>query len=303
MTGALAVSVLLAAAPAAQGLEQRLARIAGEAGGRVGVAAVLVETGERVRLEGGEGFPMQSVFKLPVALQVLHLVDEGRLDLAEQVKLGPSDMRRGHSPLRDRWPGGITLPVEELLRLMLVESDNTAADALLARAGGPPAVTARLHALGVAGIRVDRSEDELARDLLDGGTPALQRYLQDPRDTATPDGMADLLVLIARGQELKPATHARLVLWLEQTRTGPRRIRGLLPAGTRVGDRTGTGPDRGGINACTNDVGIVTLPDGRRIAVAVFSKGSPRPLAVRERTIARIARALYDHWRREGRTP
>jgi beta-lactamase class A len=284
----------VAAGPA--DIERKLASLAREAGGRVGVAAVLVETGERVQLNGDEGFPMQSVFKLPVALQVLQRVDEGQLDLAEPLKLGPDDMRRGHSPVRERWPGGVTFTVEEALRWTLVEGDNSTADALLARAGGPAAVTARLRALGVSGVRVDRGEDALARDLLDGGPGALDRYLADPRDTATPNGMADLLALVARAQELKPPTHARLVRWLEETRTGLTRIRGQLPEGTVVADRTGAGPTLGGINACTNDVGIVTLPDGRHVALAVFTKASPRDQATRERTIARIARALYDHW-------
>jgi beta-lactamase class A len=152
----------------------------------------------------------------------------------------------------------------------------------------------------VSGVRVDRGERELVRDLMDGGPGALERYLADPRDTATPDGMASLLVMIARGQELKPATHARLVRWLEETKTGLARIRGLLPPGTGVADRTGAGPTIGGINACTNDVGIVTLPGGRHVALAVFTKASPRDQQVRERTIARIARAVYDHWRYPG---
>jgi beta-lactamase class A len=239
---------------------------------------------------------MQSVFKLPVALRALQLVDEGRLRLDEPVTLTPAAMRRGHSPIRDRWPGGVTLTIEELFRFMLAESDNTAADVLMTRGGGPAAVTARLRELGVSGVRVDRGEDELARDLIDGGPGALERYLADPRDTATANAAADLLVLIANGAGLKLDTHARLERWLRETSTGRNRIRALLPARVVVGDRTGTGPDIGGVNACTNDVGLITLPDGRRVALAVLTKGSRRPAAAREGTIARIALAVYRHW-------
>jgi beta-lactamase class A len=206
-------------------------------------------------------------------------------------------MRRGHSPLRERWPGGVTLTVGELLKWMLVDGDNSAADALLSRAGGPAQVTARLRELGVHGVRVDRGEDALARDLLDGGPGALDRYLADPRDTATPNGMAGLMVAVARGKDgLRADSHQRLLAWLTETATGPQRIKGLLPAGTAVAHRTGAGPDIGEVNACTNDVGIVTLPDGRRLAVAVFTKQSRKTLEERENVIARIARAVYDHW-------
>jgi beta-lactamase class A len=295
MRAALAFALLLPTA-VSSAIEVRIAAIATENGGTVGVAAVLVESGERLSWNGDEPIPMQSVFKLPVALRALQLVDEGRLRLDEPVTLTAADMRRGHSPIRDRWPGGVTRTIDELFRFLLVESDNTAADVLMARGGGPAGVTARLRELGITGMRVDRGEDELARDLLDGGPGALQRYLADPRDTATANAAADLLVLIAKGGGLKPDTHARLQRWLVETTTGRNRIRALLPAGVVVGDRTGTGPDIGGVNACTNDIGLVTLADGRHVALAVLTKGSRRPAAERERTIARIALAVYRHW-------
>jgi beta-lactamase class A len=278
------------------GSAANLSAIARQARGQVGLSAVLVETGERLHLQGDGRFPMQSVFKLPVALQVLHLVDEGKLRLDEPVRLAPSAMRRGRSPLRDAHPEGVTLTVEALLEWMLVEGDNSAADALLRLGGGPAAVTARLRGLGIEGVRVDRGEAELARDLLDGGPGAFAAYLKDPRDTAQPDAMADLLVAIARGRELRAAGHERLLGWMTGTKTGLQRIRGLLPAGTPVADRTGGGPDRKGVNSCTNDVGIITLPDGRHVALAVFTKASRAGADQRERTIARLARAVYDHW-------
>lgn len=282
-------------APAA-GPDATLSAIAREAQGQVGFSAVLVETGERLHLQGSGRFPMQSVFKLPVALQVLHLVDEGRLRLDEAVRLDAADMRRGRSPLRDQHPDGVTLTVEQLLEWMLVQGDNSAADALLRRGGGPAAVTARLRALHVTGVRVDRGEAELARDLMDGGPAAFDAYLADPRDTAQPDAMADLLAVIARGGALQPATHERLLRWLTDTQTGLQRIRALLPQGTVVADRTGGGPDSRGVNSCTNDVGIVTLPDGRHVALAVFVKASRASADARDRTIARLARAAFDHW-------
>jgi beta-lactamase class A len=275
-------------------LQKQISAIAASDGGRVGAAALLIETGERVGVRGGERFPMQSVFKLPVALQVMHEVDAGRITLDQRVTRHASDMRRGYGPIAEQWPRGTTLAVEEMLRLMVSHSDNTAADALMTLAGGPAAVTRRLRELGVSGIRVDRSEGELARDLTGAG--AFERYARDPRDTATPDAAADLLVAVWRGGDLTPAAHGRLMTWMTETSRAPKRLKGQLPANTAVAHRPGTGPDNAGVNAATNDIGLITLPDGRHFAVAVFIAMSRQPTEAREAIIARIAKAAYDYW-------
>jgi beta-lactamase class A len=284
-------------------LGRQFAGIAKPAGGRVGAAAMLVETGERASLRGDERFPMQSVFKLPVALHVLHEADGGRIQLSREIALTKADMRGtgGIDPIAARWPDGVTLSVEDLLRRAVANSDNTAVDALMAMSGGPAAVTHRLMDLGIRGIRVDRGERELGRDL-SGPAPAKQRaafarYAHDLRDTAAPDAAVDLLAKIARNEDqLAPANHDRLLKWMIETQTPASRIKGRLPAGTVVAHKTGTGPDVAGINSVTNDIGLITLPNGRHVAVAVFVATSSKPLEVREATIAQIAKAAYDYW-------
>ena len=207
---------------------------------------------------------------------------------------------------------------------MLVDGDNTAADALLPLAGGPEVVTAQLDAVGLGDIRVDRSELELAFDATGVADPpsrstrslattakaidavpepahreAFDRFLADPRDTATPNALVQLLRQIAEGRRLTPESRDRLLALMTRTRTGPARLRGQLPAGTPVAHRTGSGADFGRANVCTNDVGIVTLPGDRgRLVIAVLIKGSDRSLAAREKAIAEIARAAYDYWMR-----
>jgi beta-lactamase class A len=289
--------------PAATSLARQFAAIAKPAGGRVGAAALLVETGARASLRGDERFPMQSVFKLPVALHVLHEADAGRMPLSREIALTKADLRGtgGIDPIGGRWPDGVTLTVEELARRMVSNSDNTAVDALRALSGGPAAVTRRLKDLGIPGIRVDRGERELARDL-SGPTPAKERaafarYAHDLRDTAAPDAAVDLLAKIARGDEqLAPASHDRLLKWMIETSTGASRIKGRLPAGTVVAHKTGTGPDVAGINSVTNDIGVITLPNGRHLAIAVFVATSSKPIETREAAIAQIARAAYDYF-------
>lgn len=303
----LAAAILLAFAslvPARPlSLAQQFAAIAKPAGGRVGAAALMVETGERASLRGDERFPMQSVFKLPVALHVLHEVDAGRVQLTRDVVLARSDLRPGGlDPIAERWPDGVTLNVEDLLRRTVSNSDNTAVDALMGLTGGPAAVTRHLVELGIHAIRVDRGEFQLALDL-SGPTPAKQRsafsrYARDLRDTASPDAAVDLLAKIARGEDgLSQVSHERLLKWMIDTQTGLARLKGRLPAGTVVAHKTGTGPDVAGINAVTNDIGLITLPNGRHAAIAVFVATSSKPLEAREAAIAQMAKAAYDYWK------
>lgn len=301
-------------------LAREIRTIAAAADGTVGVTAVHVESGQRVSLNNRLRFPMASVFKFPIAVQLLDCVDRGQVRLEQQVPVRISDLRPGQSPLAHRMPHGGSLTVRELLRYMLVESDNTACDMLLRLAGGAAAVTGRLRALGIPDIDVSRGEGQLALDfsgvtspppeelwtpeLLDrvmGAVPAAQRraaaarHLVDPRDTATPDAMAALLIRAARRDLLKPASAALLIDLMTQTITGPARLKGLLPPGTVVAHRTGTY----GESTATNDVGIITL-SGRsgHVAIAIFMKASRLDLAGRERVMARIARTVYDFWKR-----
>ena len=298
-------------------LERAIKRLAESSGGIVGVSAMHIETGRRVALNGDMRFPMASVYKLPIALQLLHRVDRGELRLSDQITLSEHDFRPGHSPITDFANNKpVTLTVERLLELMLGESDNSASDALLRLAGGPAAVTARLRALNIAGIDISRPEGRLALDfwgvrepppesdwtmalfdrLSENATPAMReaaaaRYTNDPRDTSTPDAMAELLVRVHRREVLEPASLERLLRIITATQTGPARLKGLLPAGTPVAHKTGT------MGGTTNDAGILTLPDDAgHLAIAVFVKGSTRDVPERERVIAEIARTVYDYY-------
>jgi len=131
-------------------------QMAQAAQGRVGVAVTVIETGASVAVRGDERFPMQSVYKLPIGMAVLHHVDQGVLQLVQQVWVECTDfMARGqHSPIRDQYPHGVALRVRDLLRFMVSESDGTACDVLLRLLGGPARVTAYVRALGIHDIRV-----------------------------------------------------------------------------------------------------------------------------------------------------
>ena len=296
---------------------QQLRRITRRVGGEIGVAAFHLESGARISYNGNLRFPMASVSKIPMALQFLHRVDEGKIDLSEDLVVPTTDFRPGYSPLAS-WSGGRAeqATIDSLFRLMIEVSDNTATDVILRLAGGPSEVTRRLRELGIEEIDVDRSEARTFADL--SGIPdsvpetelyrykyfrtrdalpaehrqqARLRFGDDPRDTATPVAMAELLGLIHAGEGLSRESRDYLVESMLASRSGPRRIKGLLPGDTPVAHKTGT------IAAAINDVGIIRLPgDAGHVALAVFVYTFNRTEWRRERTIAEVSRLMYDYF-------
>jgi beta-lactamase class A len=278
-------------------LRQRFEEVARAPDGPVGAAAVIIEGGEAVSFNGSRRFPMQSVYKLPIGMAVLREVDEGRLSLAQKISVRPEDLvpERLHSPLRDANPRGVEITLRELVRLMISESDGTASDVLLGLAGGPEKVTEYLRGLGVEGVTVATTERAMAQ-----GDEQVQY-----RNWATPESMLALLRALQEGRGLSRAGRGLLLDFMLKSTPGPRRIKGLLPAGTPVAHKTGTSGTVEGVTRATNDVGVVTLPDGRHMAVAVFVSDTKADAGVREGTIAKIARAAWDcqrPGRRRGRT-
>ncbi len=299
-------------------LESEIGRLSAISGGKVGVGIIHLETGRELFVNGAEPFPMASTFKVPIAVELLTRVQAKTVRLDSMVTVRPADLHPGSGTLTGLFNDpGVSLSVHNLLELMLLISDNSATDMVLTVAGGGPAVNARLAALGIKGISVDRPTIQLIADVVgvknlgpETGwsiaafdslnrlvTPADRQaarsaFYQDRRDTATPEGMARLLAKISRGEALGPERTAQLLDIMLRCETGAARLKGLLPPEVPVRHKTGSL----GIGVA-NDVGIIDLPDGAgRLVVAVFVKESTRDVAAQERTIAQIARAAYDYF-------
>jgi beta-lactamase class A len=268
-------------------LRARIEQISQAARGRVGVTATVLETGESVTLNGDQQFPMQSVYKFPIGMTVLAQVDRGKLKLNQQVRVEASDFVSDlqHSPIRDENPQGVEVSLAELLKYMVSESDGTACDVLLKLVGGPVVVTQFLRDLGVNGIVVANTEKEIGQD------KAVQYH-----NYASPNAAVVLLRALHEGQGLSKSSQALLLQLMTQTTTGPKRIKGLLPDGTVVAHKTGTSSTVNGVTAATNDVGLVTLPNGRHLAISVFVSDSGANKAVREGVIAKVTKAAWDEW-------
>ncbi len=324
----LSLLVLLLAWPAAaqkpdlSTLETTLQKIAGAARGRIGVSLIHLESGATLDVRGDERFPMASIVKLPIAIEILKQVAERKLTLDRAVWLGPSDIRPCCTIERRHPRGGVSRTVRELLELAMVESDNTAADALLKVAGGADVVEGRLRAMGFQTINVDRTEGLLLLEMagitnappVDEWTIELQRklvaeadretvtrgrahYLTDERDTATPSETAQLLGRLHLGDLLPREETAHLLSLMLQTKTGSRRIKGRLPPDTLVAHKTGT------TAVVINDAGIITLPPDSKIAghlafVVYVADGSR--IAAMERSVAQLSAAAFEFF--TGRT-
>ena len=297
-------------------LDATFKRIAASSRGRVGAALIHLESGATLDVRGDERFPMASVVKLPIVIEVLKQVTERKLSLDRDVWLAPNDIRPCCTLERKHPKGGVSRTVRELLELAIIESDNTAADALLKLVGGPDIVEARLRTLRFQDINVDRSEGQLLLDMAgvtnapppDEWTIELQRqlvayvdkdslnagrarYLADLRDTATPSDIARLLGRLQLG-DLLPRSETDLLLTLMvETKTGLRRLKGRLPQDAIVAHKTGT------TAVVINDAGIITLPHdskiGGHLALAIFvADGSS--IRGMERSIAQLSAAAYE---------
>jgi beta-lactamase class A len=254
------LSALFAAHPAAavsttlRPLEQQLAFMLASRPGDYGVSALDLDTGEAISINGDKAYPMASTVKVAVAAAYLAQVDHGRRSLDDRIG---------------------TQTARQLMEAMLIRSNNPATDALIRNLGGPASVQTWLSWNGLSNIRVDRT---IARLLSD------RRDLWDVRDSSTPNAMVEMLRKLDRGKVLAPASRQYLLGTMARCQTGKNRMRGLLSPLTPVAHKTGT------LNGLTSDVGFITLPDGRRLAVAFFARGgSDRP-----RAIAEAARAIYD---------
>ncbi|MDX6611277.1 MAG: beta-lactamase class [Blastocatellia bacterium] len=268
-------------------LRSQMEKAALLAQGKVGAAAVLLEGGEVVAINGAEHFPMQSVYKLPIGMYVLHQVDRGQLTLDQKIEVIPKDFLTGrqHSPIRDKNPKGIELSLRELLRFMVSESDGTACDVLLGLVGGPSVVTKYLREIGLEDIIVANTEREFGQD-------EQAQY----RNWATPESALALLRKVHEGPTLSPASRSLLLEFLTKSPTGPRRIKGMLPQGTQVAHKTGSSGRLNDYTRALNDIGIITLPDDRHLALAVFVSDSKVDEQTLEGVIATIARSTWDCW-------
>jgi beta-lactamase class A len=286
----------IAPIPAPTALHDQVINLARSFDGKAGIAIVSLRDGWEIDWNANSLFPQQSCSKLWVAITAMDAVDKGRLRLDDRVTLGFGDLTLFHQPLRNKilGGGGHTTTLGSLMFDAITESDNTANDKLMRAIGGPHEVRDMIARKGLGSIRFYNGERALqskiagliwsqsysignafydARKALPMSVrrAAFERYISDPYDGASPHAVASALAALKRGQLLSPASTARLLSIMGQTRTGKLRVRAALAPGWDWNHKTGTGQELGGRIGGINDIGLLTAPDGSVYAMAIMS--------------------------------
>jgi beta-lactamase class A len=296
-------------------LQARVEELSRSFNGTIGIYARNIETSAEVGYKADEKFPMASVYKLAIMVQIFREVDAGRLSLTDRVELGESDKRLGSGLLMYMTPG-LKPTLHDLLTMMITVSDNEATDKLFSMAGAKN-VNAMLATLGVKDVRVDRPTSELIQDWLALGDPAFRKvsvaqmvadpnifdsigheqmeksnklFVDDPRDHASPRGITELLIKIFRNEAASQKSCQDMLEMLKLQQLNDRLPR-YLPENVVVAHKTGE------IGYTRNDAGII-YEGKQHIAITIFGlRGSEAvpELDLKQRE-GEIARAIYDYF-------
>jgi len=283
--------------------------------GHVGIAVRSVDEGWTISYNGHQRFPQQSVSKLWVAMTMLDAVDRGKVTLDTPVTIRPGDLTLFHQPIAAMVSAaGYTTTLSDLFFRAMTQSDNTANDSVLRTVGGPEAVRSFLARRFISDIRFGPGERLLqsttaglawsqnlsgqrflaARNALPRSVRerALDAYLADPPDGATPVGIATALAQLKRGEMLSPASTDLLLSTMAQAKTGPQRVKGGVPFGWHYAHKTGTGQDLPPRATGYNDVGIMTAPDGSSYAIAVMIGSTTVSIPERWQLMQSVSRSV-----------
>jgi len=303
-------------------LRNRLQAVADRAAPAVlGVGVLDGQTGQLLGFNSDRPFPLQDLSRLAIVAAALAEVDAGKLALDEPVIVRDIDLSPPPSPIAEAWPGRTAYTIAGLVDRVLSTADNTAADLLMRRIGGPGAVTAWLELKNINAFRVDRFARQIEPEINAMASfrsdwkgeatferqrlavsplerrAALQAYLTDSRDTVTPLAAVRFLDALRAGQLLSPASTGKLLGLMALHRPGGDRLAGALPAGSTLTHETGNVRPDPGMAAVTSDIGIITLLDGRQFVVATFLGASRATDQVRNALITEVGRTILSEGR------
>lgn len=249
-------------------------------GGKLGVAALNTANGAWLRNRADERFAMCSTFKWMLAAFILNKAQSGALRLDAPIRYTRADLL-GNSPVTQANMARGAMTIEDMCAAAVEQSDNAAANLLLAQVGGPAGLDDFVKTHGDAVTRFDRTEPELN-----------QIAAGDERDTSTPAAMTQTLQrFLLTDSTLNDASRQRLIGWLQQATTGVHRLRAGLPEGWQIGHKTGTS-DQG----AANDVAILWPPSGAPILVTCFVLAPQVSDTVRDAAHAAVARTIAETW-------
>lgn len=269
-------------------LEQKINSIIKNKKATVGVSVLGFENGFKYDKNGDKKLPMQSVFKFHIAAAVLNAVDQGKLSLDQKIMLNPSNLLENTwSPLRDKYPAGnVEIPLSEVIEYTVAKSDNNGCDILLKLLGGTQVVQKFMDSKGVKGFQIKYNEEDMHKD-----------WNVQYENYSTTKSAADVLKKLYDGKLLSKKSTDYLMKVMLSTSTGLNKMVEQLPKNTPVARKTGaSGKNNAGLTGAENEIGIVTLPNGKHYALAVFVSNSMETDAVNCRMISDISKEVWEYF-------
>lgn len=252
----------------------------------VGVAVLNLQSNDTLSLNGDKHFPMQSVFKFHIALAALRLVDEGKLSLDKKYRVTKDHYFKTWSVLMRAYPdANVDVTLKDLITWTVMNSDNVACDMLLDILGGPKKVHEFIRTLGINDIAIIATEREMHQD-----------WDVQFSNWTTPNATATLLKLFNDGDILTAESKEFLWQLMVDTPNAPKRLKGILPEGTVVARKPGTGDSNGEVFGAVNDVGIMVLPNGKKVIIAVYVTRAKGEFKAVEEGIAKMSGMVYEHF-------
>lgn len=254
---------------------------------KLGFALYDFSTGKSISINGNDKYPMQSVFKFPIGVALLDCVSRGEFALSDSVTLTKADLSPDlWSPIRERWPEGVRLPLVSVMTYMVAHSDNSATDFLIHKIGGVARIQDIVNRLGAKKINIRNTEADIQ------GSWSVQFD-----NWTTPNAMVDFLRLMNDGKLLDKANTT--VLWEIMASASSGSVNRLVPKTVTFARKTGySGANSQGIIAAQNDVGIIEFEDGRRVAYAIFLTDSTLGTDAGYDILAQIGKAIWKAYER-----
>lgn len=269
-------------------LDQKINSIIKDKKATVGISVLGFEDGFTYNKNADKKLPMQSVFKFHIAAAVLDYVDKGKLSLDQKIHLDKSNLLENTwSPLRDKYPNGnIDVTLSEILELTVARSDNNGCDIMLSLLGGTQTVQKFIDTKGVKGFQIKYNEAEMHKD-----------WNVQYENYSTTRSAVDALKKFYKGKLLSKKSTDYLMKVMLSTSTGLNKLVEQLPKNTPVARKTGaSGKNAAGLTGAENEIGIVTLPNGKHYAIAVFVSNSTETDAVNCKIVSDLSKTVWDYF-------
>jgi beta-lactamase class A len=268
-------------------LRNQLQQIISSKNATVGVSIKNIEDKDTLSINGNLKMPMMSVFKFHIALAVLHKVDEGKLNLKQEIFIKKKDLKEDTwSPMKEDYPeGNVNLTLDKILRYTVSHSDNNGCDILIKLVGGTKYIQKFINEQGIKDFVIKVNEDQM------------KTWKNLYINTTTPLATTELLEKFFKGEVLKEETTEYLYQIMVETSRGLTWMKAGLPEGTELVHRTGiSGTNDANLRVAMNDIGIVKLPNGKHFILSVYLKDITEKKEDTEKIIADITKAVWNYF-------